>query len=160
MRQDDLTSNERPVFVPAVRKPKLPYLCGGAECVTCMRPVSGDWGLVPAECDTCDAERRARYYRDCAQWADAEIYRLTRELAMWLQVWDNVKLDNPDLREDNKPLAVAACYALLKLEADRMREALVMSVNAMREPFDGWKGEVEALALAAARAALGDSRDA
>ncbi len=98
-----------------------------------------------------------------AEWAADEIDRLTAEVAelrrerdMWSQLWDNVKLDNPTLREDNKPLAVAACYALLKLEADRMREALVMSVNAMREPFDGWKGEVEALALAAARAALGE----
>ena len=73
----DLTSKERPVFVPAVRTPKLPYLCAGAECVTCKRPVYGDWGLVPDECDTCDAERRARYYRECAQWADAKIDRLT-----------------------------------------------------------------------------------
>ena len=88
--------------------------------------------------------------------AVAEVAELRRARDAWLQVWDNVKLDNPNLREDNKPLAVAACYGLMKLEMDRMREALVMSVNAMREPFDGWKGEVEALALAAARAALGE----
>lgn len=88
--------------------------------------------------------------------AVAEVAELRRERDMWSQLWDNVKLDNPNLRDDNKPLAIAACYALMKLEMDRMREALVMSVNAMREPFDGWKGEVEALALAAARAALGE----
>lgn len=86
----------------------------------------------------------------------AEVAELRRERDMWSQLWDNVRLDNPNLRDDNKPLAIAACYALMKLEMDRMREALVMSVNAMREPFDGWKGEVEALALAAARSALGE----
>jgi hypothetical protein len=42
----------------------------------------------------------------------------------WLQVWDNVKLDVPNLREDNKPLAVAATYALLRAENQRLRSAL------------------------------------
>lgn len=107
--------------------------------------------LQPFVCTTCGAQK---LYDETVRSQAATIDRLTRDLAMWSQVWDNVKLDNPNLREDNKPLAVAACYGLLKLEADRMREALVMSVNAMREPFDGWKREVEALALAAARAVL------
>lgn len=45
---------------------------------------------------------------------DVQITRLRAALAMWEQVWDNVKLANPDLRSDNKPLAVAACYQLQK----------------------------------------------
>lgn len=101
-------------------------------------------------------ERTARGKERITASLTAEVAELRREQDMWSQLWDNVKLDNPNLRDDNKPLAIAACYALMKLEMDRMREALVMSVNAMREPFDGWKGEVEALALAAARAALGE----
>lgn len=44
-----------------------------------------------------------------------------REVEMWRQVWDNVKLDVPNLREDNKPLAVAAAYALARLDAERYR---------------------------------------
>ena len=79
------------MFVPAVRTPKLPYLCAGAECVTCKRPVSGDWGLVPDECDTCDAERRARYYRECAQWADDEIARLTARNAELVKALDDTE---------------------------------------------------------------------
>jgi hypothetical protein len=77
----NLSSKERPQFVPAVRKPKLPYLCAAAECVTCKRHVSGDWGLVPDECETCDAERQARYYRSVAQWAEEEVGRLKAMLA-------------------------------------------------------------------------------
>lgn len=60
---------------------------------------------------------RLPYSAELVIRAADEIDRLTRELAMWLQVWDNVKLDNPNLREDNKPLAVAATYALLKVKA-------------------------------------------
>lgn len=155
----DLTSKKRPVFVPAVRTPKLPYLCAGAECVTCKRPVSGDWGLVPDECDTCDAERRARYYRECAQWADDEIDRLTREVAMWSQVWDNVKVDNPDLRADNKPLAVAATYALLTARNAELVKALERLAQRRDRHHDcgdyerGY-GDAEASASAIARAAL------
>lgn len=51
--------------------------------------------------------------------AAAAIESLAAENAAWLQVWDNVRLDKPDLREDNKPLAVAASYALLKIRAER-----------------------------------------
>lgn len=39
------------------------------------------------------------------------------ELMQWRQVWDNVKAEIPNLREDNKPLAVAATYALLDAHA-------------------------------------------
>ena len=35
-----------------------------------------------------------------------------------------------------------------------LRKALELSVQAMRAPFDGWKGELERKALDAARAAL------
>lgn len=37
---------------------------------------------------------------------------LKARLAAWEQVWDNVQKDVPDLRSDNKPLAVAATYEL------------------------------------------------
>lgn len=123
---------------------------------------SADNGALLREAaDELDSLSRCLFQmQEAAKSLTAEVAELRRARDAWLQVWDNVKLDNPNLREDNKPLAVAACYGLMKLEMDRMREALVMSVNAMREPFDGWKGEVEALALAAARSALGDSRDA
>jgi len=125
-------------------------------------PVSAELRTLRNEIVADDDGYESDHMALCRRAADeldrltAEVAELRRERDMWLQVWDNVKLDKPNLREDNKPLAVAACYGLMKLEMDRMREALVMSVNAMREPFDGWKGEVEALALAAARTALGE----
>lgn len=78
---ETLTTKERPVFVPASRPKKLPYLCAAAECVTCKATVSGDWGLVPDECDACDARRRELYYRALVQWAEAENGRLTAEVA-------------------------------------------------------------------------------
>ena len=40
-------------------------------------------------------------------------------------------------------------------DAQALRKALELSVQAMRAPFDGWKGELERKALDAARAALG-----
>lgn len=52
---------------------------------------------------------------------DDEIERLRAEVALWHQLWDNVALDVPDLRDDNKPLAVAASYELLKRDAGRYR---------------------------------------
>ena len=39
-------------------------------------------------------------------------------------------------------------------DAQALRKALELSVQAMRAPFDGWKGELERKALDAARAAL------
>lgn len=52
------------------------------------------------------------------------IERLERELAAWLQVWDNVHLDVPELNTRNKPLAVACTYELVRRERDVARAAL------------------------------------
>jgi hypothetical protein len=71
----------------------------------------------------------------------------------------SAELRNPaynDESDGHVRLRAAEAIDRLTAERDRLREALVMSVNAMREPLDGWKGEVEAIALVAARAALGD----
>ena len=46
----------------------------------------------------------------------------------------------------------------LKNEEQALRKALELSVQAMRAPFDGWKGELERKALDAARAALGSGK--
>ena len=43
-------------------------------------------------------------------------------------------------------------------DAQALRKALELSVQAMRAPFDGWKGELERKALDAARAALGSGK--
>ncbi len=42
----------------------------------------------------------------------------------------------------------------MRLENERLRAAIEMSVRAMRAPLDGWKGELERAALDAARDAL------
>ena len=43
-------------------------------------------------------------------------------------------------------------------DAQALRKALELSVQAMRAPFDGGKGELERKALDAARAALGSGK--
>lgn len=45
-------------------------------------------------------------------------------------------------------------------EAERLRAALTLAVQAMRAPLDGWKGELERKALDAANAALGPNDEA
>jgi len=96
--------------------------------------------------------------RACHAAAD-EIDRLTREVAMWSQVWDNVKVDNPDLRADNKPLAVAATYALLTARNAELVKALERLAQRRDRHHDcgdyerGY-GDAEASASAIARAAL------
>ena len=50
----------------------------------------------------------------------AEVAELRRERDAWLQVWDNVKLDNPTLREDNKPLAVKVRLEQRSVMLDRL----------------------------------------
>ena len=45
--------------------------------------------------------------------------------------------------------------AALIAEVERLRAALILSVQAMRAPLDDWKGEVERMALDAAALALG-----
>ena len=66
----------------------------------------------------------ARVLADELDRLTARLAAVTRERDLWLQVWDNVKLDNPDLREDNKPLAVAATYALLTARNAELVKAL------------------------------------
>ena len=72
------------------------------------------------------------------------------------------------LRTENFALAAGQCcvkdgllgdesgnqYCRLEKEEQALRKALELSVQAMRAPFDGWKGELERKALDAARAAL------
>lgn len=71
-----------------------------------------------------------------------EIERLRAEVALWHQVWDNVALDVPDLRDDNKPLAVAASYELLKREVARLTAeqdavSVAIGTNEFMDPPDG-----------------------
>ena len=73
---------------------------------------------------------------------DDEIERLRAEVALWHQVWDNVALDVPDLRDDNKPLAVAASYELLKREVARLTAeqdavSVAIGTNEYMDPPDG-----------------------
>ena len=50
--------------------------------------------------------------------------------------------------------------AALIAEVERLRAALILSVQAMRAPLDDWKGEVERMALDAAALALGPNAKA
>jgi len=73
---------------------------------------------------------------------EAENTRLCEEASRWRQVWDNVHLDVPELRDDNKPLAVAASYELTKRERDAARAALAdvsaaIGTNEFMDPPDG-----------------------
>lgn len=50
-----------------------------------------------------------------------EIEELRALVMAWNEVWDNVRIDVQNLREDNKPLAVAATYELLRQDRDALR---------------------------------------
>ncbi len=73
-----------------------------------------------------------------------------REVEMWRQVWDNVKLDVHNLREDNKPLAVAAAYALARADAERYRW--------LRERIN-WRDTVETSGELSCRYRIWEHRD-
>lgn len=47
-----------------------------------------------------------------------------KSLSAWEQVWDNVHEHTPDLRADNKPLAVAATYELLRSRCEALEDGL------------------------------------
>jgi hypothetical protein len=48
-------------YTPPTRKRPLPYDVARANCISCGERVSGDWGLVPDECDRCLSEGLARH---------------------------------------------------------------------------------------------------
>ncbi len=78
-----------------------------------------------------------------AETAERRVSELEAALAAWEQVWSNVKRDVPDLRENNKPLAVAATYELQRAalaeksrDAERLKDVALQAITSIGS-FDG-----------------------
>ena len=91
------------------------------------------------------ASWRTDYFEEqkLRETAERRVSELEAALAAWEQVWSNVKRDVPDLRENNKPLAVAATYELQRAalaeksrDAERLKDVALQAITSIGS-FDG-----------------------
>lgn len=68
--------SERPIYTPAPKQ-KWPYSTTAATCPTCkLRSISGDYGLLPDECEYCQSERERVFYYLTVRWLENELDRV------------------------------------------------------------------------------------
>lgn len=95
--------------------------------------------MIPNKYET-DAARVKRYAE--------KVCALEAKIAIWEQCWDNIKMHQPGLREDNKPLAVAASYESLRLKLEHTVDEYDDRIRALEADLESSDGAIPELAKA------------